>query len=98
MVFERGKNGQWTFTGEQSKWTDGGSKPLFTLKNGSARVIDHKSLELKFDADDHIYNRTMHFESAAPLRLLPAFRGELREDNKTDMWGMMIYKWPPPND
>lgn len=98
LVFVKGKNGDWTFTGQETKWSDDNGKPLFEVKNGTAKVIGENSLQLKFDAEDHIYNRTIHFESAAPLKLLPAFRGELREENKTDPWGMMIYKWPPPND
>jgi hypothetical protein len=98
LRFAKGKGGEWTFTGEETKWSGDKGTPLLDVKNGTARVVGHRSLELKFDAEDHIYNRTMHFESSAPLRLLPAFRGELREDNKTDPWGMMIYKWPPPSD
>jgi hypothetical protein len=98
LVFVKGKDGDWTFTGKETKWSDGKSQPLFEVKNGSAKVIGENSLQLKFDAEDHIYNRTIHLESSAPLKLLPSFRGELLEDNKTDPWGMMIYKWPPPND
>jgi hypothetical protein len=98
LVFVKGKDGDWTFSGQETEWSDGNGKPRFEVKNGTAKVIGENSLQLKFDAEDHTYNRTIHLESAAPLKLLPAFRGELREDNKTDPWGMMIYKWPPPND
>jgi len=95
LIFTKVKDGEWTFTGEETKWSGDKSQPLLEVKNGTAKILDHKALQLKFDAEDHLYNRTIHFESAAPLKLLPAFRGELREDNKTDPWGMMIYKWPP---
>jgi hypothetical protein len=97
LFFVKGKDGEWTFTGEETEWKDGSGRPFLDVKNGTGRLVDRNSLQLKFDAEDHVHNRTIHFESAAPLRLLPAFRGELREGNKTDPWGIMFYKWPPNN-
>jgi hypothetical protein len=102
LVFTKDGKGQLQFTGSESEWinkVDGTKeeKHLFDLKNGKAWLTRRRELRLETDVHDYKYNRDFRLVGTAPLILVPAFRGDLRQEpgSPTDQWGMMIYKWPP---
>jgi hypothetical protein len=92
-------NGNLVVDGEQDKYlTEDSHVPLYTLKNGKAKLLNRNSLILEADVEDHVNKAHIHWKADAPLVLLPAFRGTMRatrEDGSviTDTWGIMFYKW-----
>jgi len=91
-------NGNLVVDGEQDKYSDENSHvPLYTVKNGKAKLLNRNSLILEVDVEDHINKEHMHWKADAPLELLPAFRGTMRATRddgsvRNDTWGIVFYK------
>jgi hypothetical protein len=98
IYISRDHSGNLVVDGEQDKYTTEDSHvPLYTLKNGKAKLLNRNSLTLEVDVEDHVNKDHFHWKADAPLVLLPAFRGSMRatrEDGSviTDTWGITFYK------
>ncbi|MCI0622194.1 MAG: hypothetical protein L0387_11110 [Acidobacteria bacterium] len=98
IYISKDDKGNLVFDGHQEKYLDENNKlPLYTLKNGKARLINRNGLTLEVDVEDHINKDHFHWKADAPLELLPAFRGSMRATRDdgtviTNTWGIMFYK------
>lgn len=98
IYISKDDKGNLIFTGSQDKYLSENSHiPLYTLKNGTAKLLNRRGLTLDVDVEDHINKDVFHWKAEAPLELLPAFRGSMRASRPdgsviTDTWGIMFYK------
>jgi hypothetical protein len=98
IYISKDADGNLTWEGEMEKYSDEKTHvPLYTVKNGKAKLINRNSLTMEADVEDYVNKDHFHWKADAPLMLLPAFRGSMRatrDDGSviTDTWGIMFYK------
>ncbi len=98
IYMSKDAKGNLVFTGSQEKYaTENDFRPLYTLTNGKAKLINRNALLMEADVEDHFNNTHFHWKSDSPIPLVPAFRGTMRatrEDGSeiSSTWGIAFYK------